>query len=56
MSHLMSKEMRNFKRDSGPIKKNQMEMLELKNAILVVKTSCKLSNRITKNLKKNPKV
>lgn len=55
MSHLMSKEMRNFKRDTGHMKKNQMEMLELKNTVLIVKTSRKLSNRITKNCLKNQK-
>lgn len=37
MSHLMSKEMGNFRRDLAPIKNNKMEILELENAILVTK-------------------
>lgn len=37
----MNKMMGNFQRDLGPIKKNPVEILELKNAMSVIKTSCK---------------
>ena len=45
MNHLMNKEMGDFRGDLGPIKKDQMETLELENAILVIKTSCKLKQQ-----------